>query len=335
MRNAILLPVLLAAVLAPTARAACVDTLYLNDLTVFHMSVGNSKVLGTWDTLSVNPWTEDGLKLANEVSHGTREWDFIEHSLQVAHPRTVYYRCGDDGHSEVEDAVVTDSFWTDTRTSANMRAQTVQSSTYSTGITKASNIYYTFQGAKKTFVQAYLDSVDYTLSVGRPTATDPLQAWSASVAAYYFTPAHDYPQDVTVPGRYPSALKDYAWYTADSALAALSGYVDVIPSQVDSTRMEVKVFRYTYDFTKPSAAVHPGLDGHLGYSVRAVSGQLVFSLDRAASVRLVRPDGSVAASFEASQGSSRWTPVDAAGLRLSGLYLAQVGSRPAVPVLLR
>lgn len=319
---------------AAAAGATCVDTLYLTDLTVLHMSVTNSKVRGNWDTTSLDPWSDGDLGKANPVSLGKHEFIYQPHSRTVTHPRTVYYKCDADSHSVIEYVTVSDSFYSDSRgNDAVSTSLSTSTSVLSLALSKTSG--FVFNGVTKYFAVLYLDDKNQTFSVGRRLSTDSLRSWRSNVMAFYFD-SNTAPNVLDVGGYYPGALEDYAESSPDTALAALGPYVDKIKTgKVDSTRMETKIFRYTYSYSKPSTAIRSLVATPRRFSARAGAQGVEIQLERQALVRIVGLNGTVAATFSAHAGSNLWDGRDAFRRKLSGVWIVRAEGLGAVPVMVR
>jgi hypothetical protein len=318
-----------------TANAVCVDTLYLTDLTVLHMSVVNSKVRGNWDTTSLDPWNEGDLSKANSVNLGDHEFVYYPHSRTATHPRTIYYKCDADSHSVIEYVTVSDSFFADTRGN-NAKSTSLVTSTSALSLVLSKTTGFVFNGATKYFATLYLDDKKQTFSVGRRLSTDSLRSWSSNAMAFYFDSNTAPNVLVDVGGYLPGALEDYAESTPDNALSALGSYVDKISAKtVDSTRMETKVFRYTYSYSKSVTAIRSLAANPRRFSVRASAQGVEIQMDRQARVSIVGLNGSVAKAFTARSGSTLWDGRDAFGRKLTGIWIVRAEGMGAVPVMVR
>jgi|GEM_PF-1606753 len=322
------------------AHAQCSDTLYLTRLTALHMSVVDSKNLGTWDSTSLNPWNDSDLVKADAVNLGSYEGVYQPHSRTATHPRTIFVSCGADSQSVVEEVAVTDSFYSNSR-GMPTTTTSISTSMDSLPLTLATNQGFVFNGVDVSFAILYIDEIDNSLSIGRQDLSDSLQSWSSSPLAFYFTTPSSGQSLVpnvlsTIGGYYPGALKNYALSTPDSALVALAPYVDEIAShQVDSTRMEVKVFHYTYSYSKPTSAIHSPSGVSPLFQARATAQGVEIQLGQATRVQIVGLDGRLATSFAAQAGNNLWDGRSASGNRLTGLWIVRAEGVGAVPVLLR
>jgi hypothetical protein len=322
------------------AHAQCLDTLYLTDLTVLHMSVADSKNLGTWDSTSLNPWNDSDLVKADAVNLGSYEGVYQPHSRTATHPRTIFFSCGADSHSVVEEVAVTDSFYSNSR-GMPTTTTSITTAMNSLALTLATNQGFVFNGVDESFAILYIDELNNSISVGRQALSDSLQSWSSSPLAFYFTTPSSGQSLVpnvlsTVGGYYPGALKNYALSTPDSALAALAPYVDEIAShQVDSTRMEVKVFHYTYSYSRPTSAIRNRSGFSQSFQARSTAQGVEIQIDHATQVQIVGLDGRLATSFAAHAGTNLWNGRSASGNQLTGLWIVRAEGVGAMPVVLR
>jgi len=321
-------------VAATTASATCVDTLYLTDLTVLHMSVVDSKIPGIWDTTSLDPWSDVDLQKAGPVDLGDHEFVYFPHSRTATHPRTIYYKCDADSHSVIEYVTVADSFYSDSRGNGVV-STSLATSTSTMSLALSKNSGFVFNGVTKYFALLYLDDKTSTFSVGRRLSTDSLRSWGSDVMAFYFD-SISAPHPLNVGGYLPGALEDYAESTPDTALAALGPYVDKIKTgTVDSTRMETKIFRYSYSYSRPVTAIRTLAATPRRFSVRAGAQGVEIQLERQALVRIVGLNGTVAATFSAQAGSNLWNGRNAFGRKLSGIWIVRAEGVGAVPVMVR
>ena len=319
---------------AAAASATCVDTLYLTDLTVLHMSVANSKVRGILDTTSLDPWNDGALSKADAVNLGDHEFIYLPHSRTATHPRTIYYKCDADSHSVIEYVTVADSFFSDSRGNGAVSTSLV-TSTSAVSLALSTNSGFVLNGVTKFFALLYLDNKTSTFSVGRRLSTDSLRAWSSDAMAFYFD-SSSAPHPLNVGGYLPGALEDYAESTPDTALAALGPYVDKISAgTVDSTRMEAKIFRYTYSYSKPATSVRSLVATPRRFSARTGAQGVEIQLDRQAKVSIIGLNGVVATTFSVQPGSNLWDGRDAFGRKLSGMWIVRAEGIGAVPVMVR
>lgn len=325
--------------LAGLAQAQCLDTLYLKELTVFHMSVVNSKAAGNWDSVSLNPWSEEDLKLARRASFGAAEHIYVAHSNAIKHPRTLYFSCGTDSSSRLESVIVRDTFYRD-RDNAPVTSTVIERRDETVKINKQMGVYYVVSGKQYDFDFVFDAAGEEGIAIGRQKGSAEIQAWASSPLAFYFDTTKylsvGVPHPVEVVGTLVGALREFAVGPLEKGLSAISPYVDLIgKGLVDSTRFEMKLFRYTYSRQNPqSASIHFPSRTH-SMEQRFVEGVLRVQLEQPSFVSIISPSGRVVRRLDAARNVV-WDLKDQAGVRVQpGVWFVQVQGLKTVPVVVR
>ncbi|HOX50931.1 MAG TPA: hypothetical protein PKY05_05555, partial [Fibrobacteria bacterium] len=243
MKTGILLSISLAS-LAGLAQAQCLDTLYLKELTVYSMSLVNSKTKVAWTETKLDPWNEQDLRKASSPISDVYKNTFL-FTMEMVHPRVVYAICDQSKWSAVANVVVTDSSWQEPEPSLAKKYERFvrQDSVPVKSLSKIGLTTFTFQGGGEPFDGGWV-SGDSTFSIGVKSDTITLQASaSAVVLKAGFARWTDIPLSYTY--LYPARGASEA--VIDAGLAKIGPFVDSIGlKSYDSTRFDGVIYKYSF-----------------------------------------------------------------------------------------
>lgn len=333
MKAGILLSISLAS-LAGLAQAQCLDTLYLKELTVYSMSLVNSKTKVAWTETKVDPWNQDSYQAAGAPVPAPFKALF-PFSDTVVHPRVLHFSCGAERSNSLSRVSVVDE---NTGTAGKVAFERkISTDVFNVGpMARYSPAWLgdTSIAANFYFLYWYSDSRELIIGVKDSLGdTVSYQAFASGVSkdrasGYY---------NMNRQGTYLHPSKSYTESQVVGWLDnSFAQKVDGIASgSIDSTWMEMRVYGYKFSKTKPSAS--SVLNGPRGVmnGFEMSNGGVQFALNVPRTVSIVSPSGRVVRRLDAARNVV-WDLRDQAGVRVQpGVWFVQVQGLKTVPVVVR
>jgi len=330
MRSSIFLSALLGA-----ASLSAADTLTLKTVVRYHQTILNSATKGAWDSTLVDVSDPANWAQVAPPSFKPHEAIFTTYPRTVTHPELIQF---DNTASDLVRWVsIHDSAVPDPGSPGSLvPRQFVDSSTTAPVITRSNNSYYSTPAGNLNL--SVLWSSANVLAVGKIVGDSVIQAWSGAFMGM------NIPHDEYTGWALDSAVNLFTISQPTPARYNVEKYVDNIlgtlfvskigKGVIDSTRAELVMYHYIFQQGDGSSGVRPRADRSQGMSALSTASGFEIRLGSVGSVRIVSPNGKVARTF-APASSIAWDGKDAAGRKLTGLWIATSEGQGALPLVLR
>ncbi len=296
--------------LAPLARAACTDTLYLSGLRQFSLSFRNTTT-NLWDS-TVVPLTQIGD--ARSLSKAP-----ILDTSTIVFPVQLQSNCGTDSTDEATFLRLRDVGFTQ-RGSDNWKAV---NDTYKKSVRVEA---YGKVTLGSTSLSAFWEVAGQTHQVAQVGAKDQPSAYHVQFQAFRFKGGNGSYQYIAYPG-YTVPLRNMAFENVSNYIAALKPALDSVGKGLDSVRVSARITETSFDYEPTNwsltTSVHSRASRKPAFVSYRTTHGYVFVLPQPTPLTILSAEGKVVRQLPAAS-APMWDGRDAQGHKVPrGVYMVR------------